>query len=162
MKMPTRMPLLMVAALAGTLAMGACARQISPDVHTGRAVGETMFTEAGTIQSVRVVEIQEQDTLEGNKTGQILGGLAGGVAGARFGDGVGRALAIAAGAIIGSFAGAFAEQEIKRQPAMEYIVRTDNGDLLTMVQGLEPRLNVGQRVFVQQGRQGRGRIVPAA
>ncbi len=152
--------LVLVAAL-GSMAMTGCARQISPDVHAGRTAGDTINTYGGVIETARFVEIQEGDTLESNKTGQVLGGLAGGVAGARFGNGVGRALAIAGGAIIGAFVGAFAEQEIKRQPAIEYIVRTERGDLVTIVQGPSPQLSPGQRVFVQEGRSGRGRVIPA-
>lgn len=149
------------AVLIGSLALSGCARQISPDVHTGPAAGETMQTYEGTIQNVRFVEIQESDTVEGNKTGQLLGGIAGGVAGARFGDGAGRALAVLGGAILGSVVGAFTEQEIKRQPAIEYIVRTDTGQLLTIVQGVSPQMSAGQHVFVQQGSRGRGRVIPA-
>ena len=146
--------------LATALTAG-CARQISPDVHAGRSAGQTIATELATIQQVRLIEIQEQDTLEGNRTGQILGGLAGGIAGARFGDGIGRALASAGGAILGAFVGALAEQEIKRQPALEYVVRTDQGELLTIVQGTVPRMVAGQRVYLQDARYGRGRIIPA-
>ena len=153
--------LVAVAVLATALVTAGCARQISPDVHAGRTAGETLRTYEAVIESARIVQIQESDTLEGNKTGQLLGGLAGGVAGARFGDGLGRALAIAGGAIAGAFIGAFAEQEVKRQEAAEYIVRTPEGDLLTIVQGTQPFLGVGQRVFVQESRRGRGRIVPA-
>ncbi|MEM7060399.1 MAG: glycine zipper domain-containing protein [Pseudomonadota bacterium] len=152
---------LTAAILVGSLALAGCARQISPDVHTGRTAGDTLRTYTATIEQARLVEIQETDTLEGNKTGQLLGGIAGGIAGARFGDGVGRALASLGGAIVGSFVGAIAEQEIKRQPAVEYIVRTDSGQLLTVVQGIEPRLIAGQRVYVQEGYSGRGRIIPA-
>lgn len=152
---------LSAAVLIGSLALAGCARQISPDVHTGRTVGDTLRTYEAVIEQARLVEIQETDTLEGNKTGQLLGSIAGGVAGARFGDGVGRALASLGGAIVGSFVGALAEQELKRQPAVEYIVRTDQGDLVTIVQGVEPRLLPGQRVFVQEGYYGRGRIIPA-
>ncbi|MEO1492218.1 MAG: glycine zipper 2TM domain-containing protein [Pseudomonadota bacterium] len=152
-----------VLALAvGGMTIAGCARQISPDVHTGRTAGDTIATYGGVIETARFVEIQEGDTLERKKTGQLLGGLAGGVAGARFGDGVGRALAIGAGAIVGAFVGAFAEREIKRQPAIEYIVRTERGDLVTIVQGTQPQLSPGQRVYVQEGRYGRGRVVPAA
>jgi outer membrane lipoprotein SlyB len=143
------------------MTLGACARQISPDVHAGRAAGQAQVTQAGVIENVRLVEIQESDTLEGNKTGQLLGGLAGGVAGARFGQGVGKALASAGGAIVGAFIGSFAEQEVKRQQAFEYIVRTDNGQLLTIVQGLQPQMTPGQRVYVQDGGYGRGRVIPA-
>lgn len=152
---------LSVAVLVGSMALAGCARQISPDVHTGRTAGDTLRTYEATIQQARLVEIQETDTLEGNKTGQLLGGIAGGVAGARFGDGVGRALASLGGAIVGTFLGAVVEQEIKRQPAIEYIVRTDTGELVTVIQGVEPRMITGQRVYVQEGYSGRGRIIPA-
>ena len=152
---------LTIAVLVGSLALSGCARQISPDVHAGISAGETLRTYEATIEQARLVEIQESDTLEGNKTGQLLGGIAGGVAASRFGDGAGRALAVLGGAIIGSFVGAFAEQEVKRQPAVEYIVRTDTGELLTVVQGVEPRMLPGQRVYVQEGYSGRGRIIPA-
>lgn len=151
-----------IAILVASLALSGCARQISPDVHAGRTAGDTLRTYEATIEQARLVEIQESDTLEGNRTGKLLGSIAGGVAGARFGDGAGRALAVLGGAIVGSFVGAFAEQEIKRQPAVEYIVRTDSGELLTIVQGMEPRMLPGQRVYVQQGYSGRGRIIPAA
>lgn len=138
-----------------------CARQISPDVHSGRSAGQAIVTKSGYVEQARSVEIQESDTLEGNKTGQLLGGLAGGVAGARFGDGIGQVLASAGGAIIGAFVGAYAEQEVKRQPAVEYIVRTDDGNLLTIVQGPEPRMVAGQRVYIQSAGTGRGRVIPA-
>ena len=154
---PLVLPLILISAMAVT----GCARQISSGSYEGVAAGETVQTWEGVIQSARQVQIQEQDTLEGNKTGQLLGGLAGGVAGARFGDGVGRLLASAGGAIAGAFAGALVEQEIKRQPAMEYIIRSDRGDLVTMVQGMDNVLVVGQRVYVQQSARGRGRVIPA-
>lgn len=160
MRLAYRYPFL-AAGLVAIIAAGGCARQISPDVYQGRTIGDTQRTYAGVVQTVRQVEVQESDTLEGNGVGQVLGGLAGGVAAARFGDGVGRALAVAAGAIVGSFAGALAEQEIKRQPGYEYVVRTDRGDLLTVVQGGAP-LGVGQRVYVQESGRGRSRVVPAA
>ena len=153
--------LLVVAALATSMTAAGCARQISPDVHSGPAAGDFQRTYAGVVENVRYVEIQESDTLEGNKTGQLLGGIAGGVAGARFGDGIGQVLASVGGAIAGAFIGSLAEQEIKRQPAIEYIVRTETGELVTIVQGVNPQMAVGQRVFVQEGTRGRGRVIPA-
>lgn len=161
MKMIGKPGLLTVAVLSLAVATGGCARQISPDVHTGTHAGETLRTYEGVIESARIVQIQEKDTLEGNKTGQFLGSIAGGVAGARFGDGWGRVLAIAGGAIAGAIVGSLAEREVKRQPAAEYIVRTNTGELVTLVQGPEPLLAIGQRVFVQESTRGRGRIVPA-
>lgn len=161
--MINRKPAIRVAVimLAASLAVTGCARQISPDVHTGRDAGETLRTYEGVIENVRIVQIEENDTLERNKTGQLLGGLAGGVAGARFGDGLGRALAIAGGAIAGAVVGSLVEKEVKSQQAAEYIVRTQSGELVTLVQGPEPLLAIGQQVFVQESRRGRGRIIPA-
>ena len=114
-----RSTMILAALLAGGLAVSGCARQISSDSYEGRAAGEVQRTYMGTIENVRVVEIQESDTLERNKTGQLLGGLAGGVAGARFGDGIGQVLASVGGAIAGAFVGSLAEQEIKRQAEIQ-------------------------------------------
>lgn len=154
-------PLMIPALLVAALAVSGCARQIGADSYEGPAAGEVQRTYAGVIENVRQVEIQEDDTLEGNKTGQLIGGVAGGFAGSTIGSGVGQAAAVAGGAILGSIFGALAEQEIKRQPALEYIVRSETGELSTIVQGLEPALTVGQRVFVQEANRGRGRIIPA-
>ena len=154
-------PMMIPALLVATLAVTGCARQISADSYEGPAAGEVQRTYAGVVENVRRVEIQEDDTLDGNKTGQLIGGVAGGFAGSTIGSGVGQAAAVAGGAILGSIFGALAEQEIKRQPALEYIVRSDTGELSTIVQGLEPALTVGQRVFVQEASRGRGRIIPA-
>lgn len=161
MKQLNMRPLLIPVALIGAMALSGCAREIGSDSYEGAAAGEISRTYAGVVENVRQVEIQEQDRLEGNKTGQLLGGVAGGFAGSAFGSGLGQAAAVAAGAIIGSVIGSVAEQEIKRQPALEYIVRSETGELVTVVQGLEPALSPGQRVFVQEGRLGRSRIIPA-
>ena len=154
-------PLLIPAVLVTALAVSGCAREISADSYEGPAAGEIARTYTGVVQNVRQVEIQEDDTLEGNKTGQVIGGVAGGFTGSLFGDGVGQAAAVAAGAIIGALVGSATEQELKRQPAMEYIIRSESGELVTIVQGLEPVLTPGQQVFVQEGRRGRSRVVPA-
>lgn len=157
----SRRPLVVPIVLVAALAVSGCAREIGANSYEGPAAGEVQRTYAGVIESVRQVEIQEDDTLDGNKTGQLLGGVSGGFAGSVFGAGVGKAAAVAAGAILGSIVGAVAEQEVKRQPAMEYIVRAEGGELVTIVQGMEPLLTVGQSVFVQEAQRGRGRAIPA-
>jgi outer membrane lipoprotein SlyB len=151
---------IVAAAMATSLALASCARQISPGVHTGNTVGEVQSTYVGTLQSARVVMVQEDELLEDNRTGGLIGGVAGGAAASRVGQGTGKAVAIAGGALAGAALGALAERGIKRQQAMEYIVRLDNGQLLTVVQGLEPQISVGQRVYVQESQRGRGRVLP--
>lgn len=146
--------------LAATLAVGGCARQISPDVVSGPTVGETIRTERGVIVSRRVVTVQESETLEGNTTGLVLGGVAGGVAGSRIGGGFGRTVATGVGAVTGAATGAVLEQAAKTQTALEYVVRNEIGQLYTIVQGVEPALSPGQRVYIQLPTRGRARIVP--
>ncbi len=46
------------------------------------------------------------------------------------------------------------------ETAMQYSVQLDNGELRTIVQELEPRLYVGQKVFVLISPEGYSRVVP--
>ena len=88
-------------ALAASLGLAACARQINPNVVTGPSVGEVVATEIGWVESARQVQVQENDQLQGNTLGILVGGGAGGLVGNQFGHGWTRALATgAAGATI--------------------------------------------------------------
>ena len=156
-----RSALLIPVAVAASLGLAACARQISPDVVAGRDAGVVMRTEIGWIQSARPVQIQEQDQLQRNSAGILIGGATGGLLGNQIGHGWGRILATGAGALVGATVGALTEQELKRQPAMEYVVRNEIGELYTIVQGVQPRLVPGQRVYLQESGHGRARLVPA-
>lgn len=146
--------------LVASLAAAGCARQADPNVYSGASVGESVRTMTGVIESARYVQIQESDTLEGNTTGGLIGGVAGGAAGARFGQGWGKALAVGAGALAGATVGALAERELKRQDAIEYVVRLDRGGHITIIQGTEPQLRPGTRVYVQEASRGRARVQP--
>jgi outer membrane lipoprotein SlyB len=148
------------AALATSLGLAACTRQISPDVVEGPTVGQVVRTELGYIQNARLVQVQESDRLQGNTTGLVLGGATGGLLGNQIGSGWGRILATGAGAVAGATLGAIAEKELTNQPAMEYVFRSDTGQLYTIVQGPQPRLVPGQRAYLQEGGGGRARVVP--
>ncbi len=161
MKAGIRSTILIPVALTASLGLAACARQISPDVVAGRDAGVVMRTEIGWIESARLVQIQEQDQLQRNSAGILIGGAAGGLLGNQIGSGWGRILATGAGALVGATVGALTEQELKRQPAMEYVVRSEIGELYTIVQGVQPRLVPGQRVYLQESGRGRARLVPA-
>ena len=153
------LPRLLPLMLAAVLAVGGCAREIDPTVVSGPSVGATTQTYRGTIESVRAVLVQESDTLEGNRTGLLLGGLAGAAAGSRAGSGFGKTVMTGVGAVAGAGAGALAERELKRQQGYEYVVRTETGQLFTVVQG-GPRLSPGQSVYVQLPSRGRATVVP--
>jgi outer membrane lipoprotein SlyB len=55
------------------------------------------------------------------------------------------------GAVIGGLAGAAIESSATQQKGLEYVVETENGNLMTIVQGTNPAFMEGQRVLVLYG-----------
>ncbi|MGL4371644.1 MAG: hypothetical protein ACRCTK_03210 [Alphaproteobacteria bacterium] len=147
------------ASLALVLLLSGCARDISSNTYKASHVGEASFTYQGVVANVREVQVEEGERLEENAAGVGIGALAGGAAGYQFGGGRGQIATTAAGAILGGVAGAYAEKALKSQKGLEYVVRLDNGQIMTIVQGLDPRLNPGQRVLVLVSNAGRSRVV---
>ena len=146
---------------AATMFMASCDRQISPGVYEGRSVGTAVETYTGTVQSARLVVVQEDELLQQNTIGGAVGGLTGGMLGAQVGEGWGKAAATAGGALAGAALGALAQRGAQRQNGMEYIVRMDNGQLMTVVQGVQPQIPIGRRVYVEVGSNGTARVLPA-
>ena len=62
------------------------------------------------------------------------------------------------GAVIGGLAGTAADRALTTQGGMEYVVQLDGGQAVTLVQGPDTQIPVGQRVLVLYGE--RARIVP--
>lgn len=155
-------PVLSSVLLVALLVLSACARNISPDVYKASHVGEASNTYAGVIVNARQVLVEEEEYLEKNGLGVAGGGVLGGVLGNQIGGGSGRTIATVGGALAGATAGAYAEKELKKQSAIEYVVKLDNGQLMTIVQGISPVYNTGQRVYVMKSYQGRSRIVSSA
>lgn len=136
-----------------------CAREISPDVYSADHVGEASVSFSGTIISTRQITVQDKERLQENTLGIVGGGVGGVLAGSKIGKGTGNSAAMIGGALVGATAGAFAEKALKTQQGTEYIVQLDNGELRTIVQGVEPALASGQLVYVIIGREGRSRVI---
>ncbi len=136
-----------------------CARRIGGEHYGQATVGEASTTYQGVIVSARPVVVG-QEQLGDNTAGTLGGGLLGGLAGSQIGKGRGQVAAMAGGAVLGAVAGAFAEDKLKEQEGIEYVVRLNNGSLRTVVQGPEPRLSPGQRVLVIVGQNARSRVIP--
>ncbi len=151
--------LLFCSLFAASTFFSSCARQISSDVYSGASIGETSTTYAGVIVNARKVLVQDQEYLEDNGLGLAGGGLAGAAIGSQFGKGSGNTLATIAGAVAGAVGGAYAEKALKEQEAIEYIVALDNGETRTVVQGPQPQLQSGQKVWLMVSYQGRSRII---
>lgn len=137
-----------------------CTRNISSNNYAASNVGEAMTTYSGTIASMRKVLVQEGDKLSDNVGGGAVGGLVGGVGGHMIGGGRGNLAATAGGALLGAAAGAFAQRALSEQEAFEYTVKLDTGSMMTIVQGLDSNLVVGQKVYVQVSKN-RSRVVAA-
>lgn len=143
------MPLvLIVTALAG------CASNISPTSYSVGSVGQVNRTIAGRVISARPVEINGS-TGAGGTTGAALGATAGSGMG---GSGRANLAGGIAGAVVGAIAGASIEQSATKQSGIEYVVQTENNNLMTIVQGDSPMFIVNDKVLVLYGAP--ARIIP--
>ena len=130
----------------------ACTPNISADSYSVGSVGQANRAVRGTIVSLRPVDIS------GSQTG--VGGTAGAVSGAVAGSAIGggarsNALGAIGGAVVGGIAGSAIEEGSSRQTGIEYVVETENGALITVVQGGDPSLSVGRKIIVLYGTKAR-------
>lgn len=129
------------------LLVASCAPNVRTDSYSIGSVGQVNRTVGGTVISVRAIDI---DGSQGG--GAVAGAAAGGVAGSTIG-GSDQAAAIGAigGIVVGAIAGAAAERGLSKAKGLEYVVQTENGNLMTVVQGPDPVFVTGTRVLVLYG-----------
>lgn len=152
-----------IATLATGLMLAGCAPKIGGNDYSVRGVGEVSQTFQGTIISAHPILVSAK-TAEGQSSpgaGALIGGLTGGVLGSQIGKGKGQVVMGTLGALGGAAAGHFAEQKLTEQEGMEYQIKLDTGSIVTVAQGAEPRLAVGQRVLVINSARERSRVIPA-
>lgn len=136
--------LLMVGVLSLSGLLTACAPDISAGSYTTGQVGQAAQTARGTIIAATPVNVQNDGTL-----GTVIGGVAGAVAGSAIGGGTrANILGGVGGAVLGGAAGNYAEKKLTHQTGMQYTIKLRNGKAVTVTQGMNPVLAVGQRVFV--------------
>lgn len=145
---------LVMTAFAMVLGLSGCTSNISPTSYSVGSVGQVNRTIAAKVISVRPVDIT-------GTTG--AGGTAGGALGATAGSGLGHGdranvAGAIAGAVVGAVAGAAIEQGATRQSGFEYVVQTENDNLMTIVQGANPTFAVNDKVLVLYGSP--ARIIP--
>lgn len=150
--------LLITSAAVVALLISGCGREISSEVYSDSHMGEASRTYRGIVASVRQVQVAPEK-LENNLLGGGVGALGGGLAASHIGGGKGKIAATAAGAIAGAVGGAYAEKMLKTQNAHEYVVELHNGEMRTVVQGLNPAFAVGQPVLVVVAQNGRSRVI---
>ncbi|MQP76825.1 hypothetical protein CQ393_13100 [Stenotrophomonas sp. MYb238] len=127
--------------------VAACAPNVRTDSYSIGSVGQVNRTVAGTVVSVRPVSI------DGNRGGGTAAGAAlGGVAGSQVGGSdAANAIGAIGGIVIGAIAGAATERAASKTTGLEYVVQTENGNLMTIVQGSDPVFSKGAKVLVLYG-----------
>lgn len=127
--------------------LSSCAPDVSPDTYSVGAVGQANRAVAGNIIHVRFVHIAGQ-----SQGGAAVGAAAGAVGGSFVGGDVrSNVMGGIAGAVVGGIVGAAIQSAASRTTAWEYVVRTDVGALITVVQDGKAPLQDGERVLVLYG-----------
>ncbi len=138
--------------------LSGCAPSISSDSYDATKLGAAQSVRTGTIESVRQVNVNYDSGL-----GALGGAVAGGAGGSAIGHGAGSWAAGAGGAVAGAVIGDQIDKAVNEQTGLEYIVKLDDGSQVSVVQGKQPSLAIGERVNVIMGENGgnRARIVAA-
>jgi len=147
----TRFPIILLAALP----LWACGSKYSADEYSARAVQQANPVQQGVIAGSRRVAIAA-----GGEAGAAAGAAAGGVLGgaAAAGNSVSGALGAVGGALVGGLVGSAAERSGANTDAVEYLVRRNDGDLVSITQRDAVPIPLGTRVLVITGNQ--ARVVP--
>ena len=133
--------------IAAALALGACTSNIDSSHYTTSNVGTATAARPCTVVSVRQVSVQSDNNL-----GALFGAGLGGVAGYSIGGGkTAHTLGAIAGAGLGGLAGDAAQDSLSKQAAYEYVVKLDNGQMMTLSQGTDVLLAQGQRCLLLSG-----------
>ena len=121
-----------LAALMLPLAMvtTACSQNMSPHSYDSRAVGEARRVERGVIDSYRWVEIQG-DSSVGTAVGVGVGAAAGSTVG---NSGAENVIGAIGGALLGGLIGNSIDKSASKKSGFEYLIRTESGSLISIVQ----------------------------
>jgi outer membrane lipoprotein SlyB len=138
----------------GVAALVGCAPTYQPDTYATSAIQQVNKVEPAVVVGFRQVLITASGTV-----GAVTGGAAGGVLGSRSGAvGIDSALGAVGGSAVGSILGTTLEHTTADTTGWEYIVRKDNGEMVSVTQREETPMPLGQKVLVIGGSQ--ARIVP--
>ncbi len=140
------------------LGVTACTANLNSDNYQTSAAGRINSVQEGVIINVRDVRV----ATEGGGFGSLAGGVAGGAAGSMIGGNTAvNVIGAVGGAVLGSALGAKAQEGLSAQRGYEYIVKLDSGRAITLTQGTDVKLSVGQPVYVLDADGGhRARIIP--
>ena len=149
---------LMAVCMAMPLLLSGCAPRVGGSDYSATGVRAVQTVLPGTVQSVRVVRIENDESV-GTVVGTVGGAVVGGVLGSMIGGGRGQTLATVGGAVLGAGAGHAGSRALQAQDGFEITVRLDRGDTIAVTQGADMVFSPGQRVQVISGG-GTARVTP--
>jgi len=133
--------------LAAITVLSACQADINTNQYGTSSVGKAAAASPCSVISVRQVNVKSD-----NNAGMLLGAVAGGVGGYAIGSGkTAHNLGAIGGAALGGYAGDKAQGALSSQTGYEYVVRLDNGQVMTLTQGTDVLLSPGQRCMILLG-----------
>ena len=123
-----------------------CASNMSGRTYSRNEARRVQTVQYGVVEQVRGVLIEGTKS----KIGAFSGGLVGGIVGNTAGQGKGRRIMTIIGALAGAAAGSAAEEAMTQVDGVEVTVRLDNGQIIAVVQQVDPAevFAVGSRVRV--------------
>lgn len=137
--------LLPVLALLSVGFLTSCAQDINAGSYTAGETQQAARTEAGVIIAARPVHVADS----GMGIGTLGGAALGGIAGSAIGGGTRmNMLGAVGGALAGGAMGNYAENKMTSQTGIQYTIKLNNKHMITVTQGMDPILNVGQKVYV--------------
>ena len=126
------------------LALVACGIGDTNTTYDRTDIGQAGIVSLGTIVSMNPIK-----TAGTNSVGTLSGGIAGAAAGSMIGGNTAiNIIGGVGGAVLGGVLGAKTEEALTKDTAMEFIVRTENGKLISIVQSNELGLRVGDQVML--------------
>lgn len=149
---------LMTVCMLMPLGLSGCAPKVGGSDYNAGTVRSAQKVSYGTVQSVRNVHIENDESI-GTAVGTVGGGVVGGVLGSLIGRGTGRTLATVGGAALGAGAGYLGSKALQGQTGLEITVKMDSGETIAVTQGADLTFSPGQRVQVMSGASGT-RVIP--
>lgn len=138
-----------VLALTAVLGITACVPVYTNTTYSGADIGRSAQVSYGVILSMRGVMVQNNG---GGGIGTLAGAAAGGVAGSFIGGGArANVLGAIGGAVLGGVVGSAIENGASQSQAVEFIIREDSGQTISVVQTNEEDFRPGERVILTRG-----------
>lgn len=128
--------------------LAACGPAAGNTTVSPYSVGTAGYVTYGTVIGMQPVQVAGTRSGLGAGAGAVGGGLIGSTIG---GDWRARTVGAVAGGLIGGIGGAVVEEGVTSGQAMQFIIRQDRGDDITVVQTNEIGLRPGDRVAISHG-----------